>query len=231
MHSLLRHTAMWILLACLAAASTADEPDGATFILAPREGKSETIELFNGKDLTGWIGHEDLWSVEDGTIVGRHTKPLKVSTYLLTERSFSDFRLVTTALVKSNYHSGIAFWGKPAPKRGDRYTYAGHLFFFPGEWGLYDLYGRGNFNVDDTAARAAGKKDDWNEVELLAIGNRVRVAVNGQPVIDWRDPSDKALYEGPIGLQLHANKLPQEARYRRVVVTTFPEDRLITVKP
>ena len=26
--------------------------------------------FFNGKDLTGWVGDESLWSVEDGEIVG-----------------------------------------------------------------------------------------------------------------------------------------------------------------
>ena len=42
-------------------------------IVPPREGTSETLTLFNGKDLTGWEGHEKYWSVEDGTIVGKNT--------------------------------------------------------------------------------------------------------------------------------------------------------------
>ncbi len=45
-------------------------PD-ATEILPPRVGKSETIELFNGKNLDGWEGHQQLWSVRDGVIVAR----------------------------------------------------------------------------------------------------------------------------------------------------------------
>jgi putative heme-binding domain-containing protein len=32
--------------------------------------------LFNGKDLTGWRGNEELWSVENGEIVGRAPKGL-----------------------------------------------------------------------------------------------------------------------------------------------------------
>jgi len=28
------------------------------------------VEIFNGKDLTGWEGNKDLWSVKDGTITG-----------------------------------------------------------------------------------------------------------------------------------------------------------------
>ena len=58
-------------------------------VVPPRQGKSETIQLFNGKDLTGWVGHNELWSVKDGVIVGKNTEPIKVSTYLLTERKDS----------------------------------------------------------------------------------------------------------------------------------------------
>ena len=87
--------------------------DDPNFVLPPREGKSETIKLFNGRDLTGWKGHEDLWSVKDGVIVAHNTKPIKVSTYLLTDRTFTDFRLLATVkLVESEMHSGIAMWGR-----------------------------------------------------------------------------------------------------------------------
>ena len=32
---------------------------------------AETKELFNGKDLTGWEGKPELWSVKDGCITGQ----------------------------------------------------------------------------------------------------------------------------------------------------------------
>lgn len=32
---------------------------------------AEEIEIFNGKDLSGWEGNKELWSVEDGAITGR----------------------------------------------------------------------------------------------------------------------------------------------------------------
>src|SRR3712207_5714989 len=76
-------------------------------VVAPKKGKSETIKLFNGKDLEGWEGYTDLWSVQDGVIVAKNTKPIKYSTYLLTKRKFSDFRLIFSAkLVESEMHSG-----------------------------------------------------------------------------------------------------------------------------
>src|SRR4051812_21476744 len=41
--------------------------------------------LFNGKDLTGWDGNRDLWTVRDGAITGQTTaeKPLKGNTFLI----------------------------------------------------------------------------------------------------------------------------------------------------
>lgn len=204
---------------------------GEVPVVPPRKGKSETIKLFNGKNLDGWEGHNSLWSVKDGIIVAKNTKPNKVSTYLLTKRKFTDFRLLVTAkLVQSEMHSGVAFWGRKAPEKGDKYTYKGHLVMFPSNWGMYDLYGRGGLRVDGRPAKKVGKQHGWNKIEILAQGNRVRVAVNGKQVVDWRDPLPKRIMKGPIGLQLHSNRVPQEVHFKDLTLTTFPEDKLITVK-
>jgi hypothetical protein len=198
----------------------------------PRQGRSERIWLFNGKDLEGWRGHEHLWTVEDGVIVGRNSDPIPVSTYLLTQRLFSDFRLrAKVKLVQSEMHSGIAFWGRNAPEKGDEHTYAGHLVMFPSGWGMYDLFGRNGLKVDPEPAKKVGRQHDWNDLEILALGNRVRVAVNGTAVIDWRDPEPERIREGPIGLQLHSNTVAQEVRFSDITLETFPkDDRLVTVK-
>ncbi len=222
--------ALCLCLASLAAGQYDKKKDEAP-VVPPRQGKSETIKLFNGKDLDGWEGHEHLWSVKDGVIVAKNKDEIKVSTYLLTKRKFSDFRLTATVkLVESEMHSGIAFWGRNAPDRGDKYTYAGHLVMFPSEWGMYDLFGRNNLKVDGKPAKAVGKRHDWNELEILAQGNRVRLVVNGKLVVDWRDPEPVRIKEAPIGLQLHSNKVPQEIHFKDLTITTFPEDKLTTVK-
>jgi hypothetical protein len=205
----------------------ADDPP----VVPPRQGESKEIELFNGKDLDGWVGYKDLFTVEDGVIVARNTEPIKVSTYLLTRDSYSDFRLLATVkLVQSEMHSGIALWGRVAPDRGDEFTYQGHLVMFPSGWGLYDLYGRNGLPVDAEPAKKVGKQHDWNELEILAQGNRIRLVVNGHLVMDWRDPEPDRIKEGPIGLQLHSNTVPQEIQFKDLKLTTFPEDKLLTLK-
>jgi hypothetical protein len=210
-----------------------DKGKDKTVLVPPLQGKTEIIRLFNGKNFDGWEGHEKYWSHKDGVIIGKNTAEdaPKVSTYLVTKRKFTDFRLTFGGkLVTSEMHSGIAFWGQVFPEKGDKYTYKGHLVMFPTDWGMFDLYGRNSLKVDGGPAKKAGKQHDWNEIEILAQGNHVRVAVNGALVVDWIDPEPKRILEGPIGLQLHSNKVAQEVQFRDLMLTTFPEPQMITVK-
>ena len=133
-------------------------------------------------------------------------------------------------LAKSEMHSGIAMWGRLAPEHGDPYTYAGHLVMFPSGYGFFDLYGRGGIHGNVAQARKVGKQHDWNKMEILAQGNRIRFVLNGVLITDWRDPKPETIKEAPIGLQLHSNKAPQEVQFRDLTLETFPEDRLTTVK-
>ena len=218
--------APWLSLASFTALGQDKSPP----VVPPRQGTREVIELFNGRDLKGWKGHEKHWSVREGVIVGRNVEPVAVSTYLLTEKSFSDFRLVCDfKLVESEMHSGVAIWGRIAPEKNDPYTYAGPLVMFPSSYGFYDLYGRNLIHKNADTAKLVGKQHDWNHIEVLAQGNRIRFALNGVLISDWYDPEPARLKEGPIGLQLHSNKVPQEVQFKNLVVETFPEDKLLSL--
>jgi len=219
--------ALGLIVAAAGSARAADAPE-----VPPKTGTSETIKLFNGKDLAGWSGDPKYWSVVDGVIVGKNSDEVKVSTYLATDHKFTDFRLLATVkLVTSEMHSGIAMWGRVAPDKGDPFTYAGLLVMFPSGWGFFDLHERGGLTaVDGGSAKKVGLQHDWNNLEILAQGNRVRLVVNGTQVVDYREPDLAYVREGPIGLQLHSNKEPQEVHFKGLELTTFPEDKLLTVK-
>jgi hypothetical protein len=238
----MRRTTIHLIRALLLAAfgvcttlSAADKDKTDAPVVPPKQGKSETIQLFNGKNLDGWEGHPELWSVKDGVIVAKNKEPIKVSTYLLTKRKFSDFWLKSKVKLvdggPQKMHSGIALWGRVAPEKGDKYTYEGHLVMFPTGWGVYDLYRRaGKLGIDSAPAHKVGKQNDWNDLDIITQGNRLRVLVNGVLVVDWRDPKPDMIMEGPIGLQLHANKAPQEIHFKDLVLTTFPSDKGIPAK-
>jgi hypothetical protein len=194
---------------------------------------SQTVPLFNRRNFEGWQGSMDYWSIDGDQIVGASEQPLGVSTYLLTEKLYTDFRLrVTVKLALSEMHSGIALWGRQAPEQGSTHTYAGHLVMFPSNWGMFDLYGRNMIFSDPGIAKLVGHQHDWNELEILAQGNRIRVVCNGTLIVDWRDPEPHRIRAGPIGLQLHSNTEPQEVRFRDISIEEFPSevDRLFTLR-
>lgn len=76
--------------------------------------------LCNGRDLTGWDGNPDLWSVKDGAIMGKTTdaNPIKVNTFLIwTNGVTTDFELrcsfrITANNDKNFANSGIQYRSK-----------------------------------------------------------------------------------------------------------------------
>jgi hypothetical protein len=198
--------------------------------------KSEKlIRLFNGKSLEGWDGQKDKYfSVKDGIIIGKNSaeNAPKASTYLVTKDQYKNFRLIfESKLVESEMHTGIALWGRTIEMEGDPFSYKGHLVMYPSAYGYHDLYGRRNVYLDtEGKAKAAGKQHDWNRMEILATGARIRHAINGKLVADWTDPMPETCQPGPIGLQLHRNNVAQEVQWRGLILTVDPEDKMVTAE-
>jgi hypothetical protein len=221
-----------LLLNSSSTASAAESSDWSAQQKLPA--KEKAVRLFNGHDLTGWDGQiAKYWSTQEGAIVGKNSvdDAPKASTYLVTKKKFRNFRLLFEGkLVTSEMHSGVSLWGQTVEKENDPYSYMGHLVMFPSAWGYWDLYRRNSIYKDDGRAKAAGRQHDWNQMEILAIGSRIRLAVNGKLVADWSDPKPELCQAGPIGLQLHSNKVAQEVQFRGLILSEDPEDRLVTVK-
>src|SRR3989454_1449047 len=67
--------------------------------------------IFNGKDLAGWSGRPQHWSVEDGAITGRTTKehPAQGNNFLIwTNGTVSDFELRLSYKIVPNNTNGFA---------------------------------------------------------------------------------------------------------------------------
>ena len=79
--------------------------------------------LFNGKDLTGWAGRKEHWTVEDGCIVGTTTKetPAKGNNFLIAKdgeknRIVGDFELRLSYKFSGDFgNSGIQFRSEELP--------------------------------------------------------------------------------------------------------------------
>lgn len=84
---------MRLLLSCLALTFVVAHGVG---IVTAQEQQSAFVDLFNGKDLSGWEGDKRFWRVEDGAIVGQTTKdnPTAKNTFLVyTRDTVDDFEL------------------------------------------------------------------------------------------------------------------------------------------
>ncbi len=169
--------------------------------------------LFDGKDLSGWVTPEDkeLFTVEEGEIVGRTKGDLKKNEFLATEKTYGDF--VLKAKVKfRNGNSGIQFRSK---RTSEGVVSGPQADVAEGYWGLlYEEKGRGileRYPADK--AKELVKNNDWNEFVITAKGDHVTIDLNGTRVIDRTDSKfDK---EGIIALQVHVGPA-MEVRYKDI---------------
>lgn len=188
-------------------------------LVAYLQGKSQTpmlatkenaVELFNGKDLTGWNGDETLWSVEDGEIVGFTEKGIGKNAFLISDLSAENFRLtLEIKLVDNKGNSGIQFRSEPE-KGGSVKGYQADAG--AGWWGkLYEEHGRAL--LWDKSGEAHLKPGEWNKYEIVAHGADIKTFLNGQPCVDLHD--DKGAKRGIFALQLHSGG-PTEVRFRNL---------------
>src|SRR6056297_2175799 len=71
----------------------------------------EFENLFNGKNLEGWDGNPELWSVEDGVIVGKTTGPeqLDYNQFLIWEGGDVENFELRVKVKQSGNNSGIQY--------------------------------------------------------------------------------------------------------------------------
>jgi hypothetical protein len=161
--------------------------------------------LFDGKTLDGWSGDPELWSVEDGTIVGStDNKTLKHNSFLSTTKSYKNFVLKVKFKLR-NHNSGVQIRSKQYPEyvvRGYQPDIAESRFTGI----LYEEGGRGILaDVDPKKVGEAFKRHDWNEYVITCDGPHITQVLNGVTTVDYTEKDEvKGAKEGIIALQLHA---------------------------
>src|SRR5439155_4637492 len=176
--------------------------------------------LFNGKDLTGWVGDASLWSVENGEIVGR-TPPagLKKNEFLFSQMTAQDFRLIfKIKLLKNEGNSGMQFRSE-ALADGEAKGYQADVGV--GWWGkLYEENGRGLLTKEPRDQYV--KPGDWNAYEIYAVGDKIITKLNGDTCVDLTDVDGAK--RGVFGLQLHAGG-ETEVRVKDIKLEVDPPDQ------
>lgn len=128
-----------LLLAALSPAAFAQEVD-----------KDGYEVLFNGKDLTGWEGNANNWSVADGAITGITDAAEHRITYnqflIWKGPDVEDFEMKVEFRLEGNNNTGVQYRSKKLPERGEWSVggYQADIHSSPAFTGMmYDEQGRG----------------------------------------------------------------------------------------
>ena len=163
--------------------------------------KLETISLFNGENLDGWIIYgTEKWYVEDYELVCE-SGPDKEYGYLGSEENFDDFILTLQFKQENNGNSGVFFRSSVdgTKVKGWQVEVAP-----PGlhSGGIYESYGRGWLIKPDSAKDSVVKMGEWNSMKIKVISDEVTTSINGTEMIKIKDSIiGKGI--GGVALQIH----------------------------
>jgi len=172
------------------------------------------INLFNGKDLTGWhIMPGGEWKVENGVIAG--TSPASENRHglLVYDKQFSDFEIeIEYKAIKGN--SGLYFRSEKVNSEVGVYGFQAEIDDEKDAGGLYETGGRA-WVVQPTADQVKTwyKPGAWNTMKIKAVGKDITVWVNGKE--SARLTNDPGRTNGYIALQLHGD-MEMEVYFRKV---------------
>ncbi|RBL94104.1 3-keto-disaccharide hydrolase [Chitinophaga flava] len=135
---------------------------------APVWGKP--INLFNGKDLSGWKPSNDKnqWIVKDGVLTSPHS-----GANLISEQTFTDFKLHAEFRYQKGSNSGIYLRGRHEVQIEDS----------PADAHPSSVLFSGIYGFLTPSEIAALGPDRWQTYDITLIGRMVTVVVNGKTVI------------------------------------------------
>jgi len=155
------------------------------------------VQLFNGKDLTGWDGDPRLWSVKDGAIRGETTAENKASgnTFLIWKGgSVKDFELRAQFRLSAANNSGIQYRSKQKPFKptdANKWGVAGYQCEIRNENKLPNVSG---FIYDEGGKRGrlvlVGEKAVWENGKKTVLTDKLCTAeqfAGAMKIDDWNE--------------------------------------------
>ncbi len=195
---------------------------------------ADWISLFEDASLEDWIqpNGSAKYEIVDGELVGT-TAEGSPNSFFGPKRSYGDFILEFEVLADPRLNSGVQIRSHQYPEETTTWVYNGgrrRERMFPkgrvhgyqveisneeraSSGGIFDEARRG-WIADisaDPAASQAFRDNQWNRYRIEAVGDRIRVWVNGTACADLVDPLD---LDGFIGFQVHSFRGPKPARIR-----------------
>lgn len=204
-------------------ASTVPHPVASAAVTV-KPGPDGFVNLFNGRNLNGWNGDPQYWSVEEGAITGKTDGTLKMNRFLTwTGSTIRNFDLRVKVKVSAGGNSGLQYRGTCRPDLGlDIVTgYQCDIVANVPEYNgmLYEERGRRILShtgeqvivAPDGQPWIVGRMpvkefapDEWHDYRVLVEGNHHQHWIDGQQTADLIDfdESGRAL-EGVLAVQVH----------------------------
>ena len=141
------------------------------------------VRLFNGHDLSNWVGNEHSYSVEDGTIVIR---PTKSGGNLYTEKEYADFIFRFEFKLTAGANNGL---GIRTPMQGDA-AYVGYeLQILDNTAEVYAKlqpyqYHGSVYGIIPAKRGYLKPVGEWNSQEVYLKGDDIRITLNGTVILE-----------------------------------------------
>jgi hypothetical protein len=132
------------------------------------------VQLFNGKDLTGWKQDRPgpvVWKVEDGTLVSPGHGP-----EIINESKFKDFKLHIEFNCAPNSNSGVYLRGRYEVQVEDNSIQEPPSHHTGGVYGFLA-----------PSPEMPRKPGEWQSFDITLVGRTITVVQNGQTVIDHQE--------------------------------------------
>jgi hypothetical protein len=196
-------------------------------------------DLFNGKDLTGWVNvntDEDTWSVRDGMIV---CKGLPIGV-MRTDRQYENFILhIEWRHMEAGGNSGVFLWADAEPPEGKELPRGVEVQMLELDWvnqnkrdGVLppiayvhgELFGVGGVETvpDNPRGRRSKSienrckgKGEWNTYDVVAVDGTIKLSVNGKFV---NGISKSSIKKGYICLESEG----KEIHFRNIKIMELP---------
>ena len=159
-------------------------PRKEPYQVAEKEKVEGFVPLFNGVDMSGWTGNLTDYSPQDGMIVCQPTG--HGSGNLYTEKEYSDFILRFEFQLTPGANNGL---GIRTPLTGDAAYVGMELQILDNEADIYKSlqayqYHGSVYGVIPAKRGFLKPVGEWNVQEVQAIGNRIKVTLNGEVILD-----------------------------------------------
>ena len=161
--------------------------------------------MFNGENLDGWVqkGGKAIYEARENMIIGT-TVPNTENSFLCTEKIYGDFILELEVMDDTALNSGIQFRSNTY-LNGRVHGYQVEIDPTSGGYsgGVYDEARRGwlQYLPENEPGRNAFKEGKWNNYRIEAIGNSLKIWVNGMMCANIIDEANDS---GFIALQVHS---------------------------